>query len=716
MEERFFSDHWYRVAPIVPALHPQVRLERRRSPAPAHYIAFDAVSGKTHRLPVAAAQFVARMDGVASIAEIWDSLVRDRGEDAPSQEDVVRLLSQLHNADLVRADLPADIAELDERRGKQARAVLQQNLMGPLSFRVPLFDPWPFLGATLPLVRPLVSPLGMVLWLALMVWAGLGALAEAPAIAAAVTDQVWTASSIAIGIGTYVVMKAVHELGHGWVARRFGAEVREMGVMFLVFIPVPYVEASEAAALASRWQRAAVSAAGIIVETTLAALAFLAWREMEPGLARAVAFNVMLIGSLSTVLVNGNPLLKFDGYFVMTDMFGLPNLAQRATKFWGDFTQGRLFGAEDIRPRPDSLRERAVFALYAPLAFGYRVFLSITIAAYVAGSFFVLGVILAIWSVGLSLGKPVAKALWHLFTAPVLHRVRRRAVTMTVGGVALLAGLPFVVPLPHATVTQGVIWAGPGTEVRATAPGRVAEVLVASGAAVARGDALVRLDDPLAEARLAALRWRVEEARLALAAERVISPATARLREIELETAARDLAREEERQAARTLRAATSGRFAPRIAAADLPGRFLPEGQAVADILRPGAALVRIVVPQAGIGAVQAGVRRVELRLPHRPGELAQTRLATRLPAAADRLPSAILGLSRGGVVPTDPADPDGLRTLDRVFVLDAELPPGLHDAPQGGRVLVRLVHAPRPPGLALSDWLRRQFLRGPDV
>jgi putative peptide zinc metalloprotease protein len=267
-----------------------------------------------------------------------------------------------------------------------------------------------------------------VLWLALMVWAGLGALADAPAIAAAVSDQVWTASSIAIGMGTYVLMKAVHELGHGWVARRYGAEVREMGVMFLVFIPVPYVEASEAAALPSRWQRAAVSGAGIIVETTFAALAFLVWRDMEPGLARAVAFNIMLIGSLSTVLVNGNPLLKFDGYFVFTDVFGLPNLAQRATKFWADFTQKRLFGAENIKPKPDSWPEKAVFAVYAPLAFGYRIFLSVTIAAYVAGSSFVLGVVLAIWSVGLSLGKLVAKALWHLFTAPVLHRVRRRAV------------------------------------------------------------------------------------------------------------------------------------------------------------------------------------------------------------------------------------------------------------------------------------------------
>lgn len=716
MDERFFSDHWYRVAPVVPALHPQVRLERRRSPAPAHYTAFDPVSGKTHRLPVAAALFVARMDGTATVGEIWDSLVRDRAEDAPSQEDVVRLLSQLHNADLVRADLPADIAELDERRGKQARAVLQQNLMGPLSFRVPLFDPWPLLGATLPLVRPLVSPFGLLLWLALMVWAGLGALADAPAIAAAVSDQVWTASSIAIIAGTYVLMKAVHELGHGWVARRYGAEVRELGVMFLVFMPVPYVEASEAAALPSRWQRAAVSAAGIIVETTLAALAFLAWREMEPGFARAVAFNVMLIGSLSTVLVNGNPLLKFDGYFVMTDLFGLPNLAQRATKFWADFTQKRLFGAEDIRPRPATARERTVFAIYAPLAFAYRIFLSITIAGYVAGSFFVLGVVLAVWSVGLSLGKPVAKALWHLFTAPVLHRVRRRAVAMTAGGVALMAGLPFVVPLPHATVTQGVIWAGPGTEVRATAPGLVAEVLAASGAQVVPGDALLRLDDPLADARLEALDWRVTELRLALEAERVSAPATARLREIELATAERDRTREAERQDARTLRAATEGRFAPRIAAADLPGRYLPEGQAVADILRPEASLVRIVVPQSGIAAVQAGVRRVELRLPHRPGAQTEATLATRLPAAADRLPSAILGLARGGNVPTDPSDPEGLRTLGRVFVLDADLPPGLLDAPQGGRVLVRLVHAPRPPGLALADWVRRQFLRGPDV
>ena len=279
-----------------------------------------------------------------------------------------------------------------------------------------------------------------------------------------------------------------------------------------------------------------------------------------------------------------------------------------------------------------------------------------------------------------------------------------------------MAGLPFVVPLPYATVTQGVIWAGSGTEVRAMAPGLVAEVLAVPGALVAQGAALLRLDDPLAEARLEALDWRVTELRLALASDRVTAPAAARLRVFELDTALRDQSREAERQGARILRAGAAGRFAPRLAAADLPGRYLAEGEPVADILRLEAASLRIVIPQRAIAAVQAGVRRVEFRLPHAMGALSEAHLSTRVPASADRLPSPILGLARGGVVPTGPADPEGLRTLGRVFVLDADLPAGLVDAPQGGRVLVRLVHAPRPPGFAPTEWLRRQFLRGPDV
>ena len=106
-------------------------------------------------------------------------------------------------------------------------------------------------------------------------------------------------------------MKALHELGHSYAVKRWGGEVHEIGIMFLVFMPVPYVDASESAGFQSKWQRAFVGAAGILVEIFLASLALFIWLNAEEGLVRAFAFNVMLIGGVSTLFFNGNPLLRF---------------------------------------------------------------------------------------------------------------------------------------------------------------------------------------------------------------------------------------------------------------------------------------------------------------------------------------------------------------------------------------------------------------------
>ena len=105
------------------------------------------------------------------------------------------------------------------------------------------------------------------------------------------------------------MLKALHELGHGYAVKAFGGAVHELGVMFLVFAPVPYVDASAASEFRSKWRRALVGAAGMIVEVFIAALALYVWLAVEEGFVRALAYNVMLIAGISTVLFNGNPLL-----------------------------------------------------------------------------------------------------------------------------------------------------------------------------------------------------------------------------------------------------------------------------------------------------------------------------------------------------------------------------------------------------------------------
>ena len=325
----FFTAQWFRIAGLKPRLLDHVLVERHRYGRQTWYAMHDRLSGRVHRVTPAAFLFAVRMDGRRTVDELWQELVHEMDADAPGQEAVLQLLVQLHAADLLAGDVPPDAVELLRRHSRQSRSVLTRNLRSPMSLQIPLFDPESMLNRLLPFVKPLLGWAGCALWLALIVAGGVSAAQHWDELTTNVLDRVLASQGLLALLLCYPVMKALHELGHGIVAKRFGCEVREIGVMLLVLFPVPYVDASNSAALPSKWQRAAVAAAGIAVELALAAIGSLVWANAEPGLLRAVAFNVMLIGGVSTLLVNGNPLLRFDGYYVLADLLNVPNLAQR---------------------------------------------------------------------------------------------------------------------------------------------------------------------------------------------------------------------------------------------------------------------------------------------------------------------------------------------------------------------------------------------------
>ena len=122
----------------------------------------------------------------------------------------------------------------------------------------------------------------------------------------------------------FPVLKTLHEFGHAFATKVYGGEVHEMGVLLLVFTPCPYVDASAASAFRTKWHRIIVGAAGMIVELFLASLALFVWLNVEPGVVRAVTYNVMVIAGISTVLFNGNPLLRYDGYYIFADYLEIP--------------------------------------------------------------------------------------------------------------------------------------------------------------------------------------------------------------------------------------------------------------------------------------------------------------------------------------------------------------------------------------------------------
>lgn len=581
MADNFFTQNWYRVAGLRPRIASHVTVSRHRYGSQSWYALSDPLSGRVHRVTPAAYLFAARMNGQRTIDAIWQELVAEMDTEAPGQEAVVNLLMQLHGADLLTGDLPPDAAELLSRRDRLARSIWVSNVRSPLSMQIPLFDPDRFLTRTLPLVRPLFSWFGLLAWLMLMV-AGLVTVGEHwTELTTNILDRVMATEGLLALVLCYPVIKVLHELGHGYTAKRFGCEVREMGVMVLVLFPVPYVDATPSAALRSKWQRAGVAAAGIIVELTLAAIAALVWAAAEPGLLRAVAFNVMLIGGVSTVVINGNPLLRFDGYYVLSDVLEVPNLAQRGVRYFGYLVNRYAFRMPGLSRFSASGHERAAMLVYAPLAWVYRLAVMLGVAAFVAKNYFVVGVGIAAFTLTVGFIWPMAKLLWQVAMGAQYRICRGRAAGLTFGAIAVVVAAALIVPAPVHSTAEGVIWVPQDAIVRAGTDGFVGNVAASPGAQVAAGATLFVLEHPIAEAKLRVTAARVEELEAKYTAEWVGDRIAAEVTKYELTQAQATLARERYRIGQQIVTATTAGTFNTVRPASDMVGRYVKLGEII---------------------------------------------------------------------------------------------------------------------------------------
>jgi putative peptide zinc metalloprotease protein len=331
------------------------------------------------------------MDGTQSIESLWQDACQRFPDDPPTQSDVINLLSQLYQADLITSDITPDMGELVARAQRKAWRQMVSRISNPLAIRVPLFDPEPFLRRTQWIIAPVFTRLAVALWLCLMGVAAWLAAANWQELSRTASEGAFLGADLLLVSLTYPVIKLLHELGHAYCTRHWGGEVREVGLLFLLFAPVPYVDASQSTAFASKWRRAGVAAAGIVVELTLAALALIFWLHAEPGVARALAFNIMLIGSISTIAFNGNPLLRFDGYFILSDLIEIPNLSVQANQYFWYLVQRYTLKIRNLSQPRRELRERVWLLGYAILSLIYRILIVIAISVYIAGQFQPLG-------------------------------------------------------------------------------------------------------------------------------------------------------------------------------------------------------------------------------------------------------------------------------------------------------------------------------------
>jgi putative peptide zinc metalloprotease protein len=444
-----------------------------------------------------------QLDGTTSLDQICKRYGDKYGPVTVKPARINELLFRFHQNGLLVSSSIGQSEALAKRAKKKRHDKLIQTLMTPLFIRFPGIDPDRFLGATLGYVRPLFHPIALMSYTAFVLAALIAFASEFSSFMAETSDMDrWFRLESILLLGAVIgTTKILHELGHAYVCKFFGGECHTIGPMLLLFSPALYCDTTDSWLLPSRWQRAAVGAAGIGVELVLAALATFVWLNTPDGLLHFAAMNVMLVCSVSTLVFNGNPLLRYDGYYVLSDLCDVPNLGQKSQQLLSS-TLVRLCltggGPKEAIENP----AKSAMLFYAAAAWVYRWSLTLMIFFIVSRMLRPIG----LESIGVSLGVFAAAGALYSAARPafgfVMYPLKRRKVEMKRLMMTAIAAAMVVTllsyPLPARVSTVATLIPSETQSVFVCFAGFV-ESIAKPGERVQEGQVIAKLRNPVVE-------------------------------------------------------------------------------------------------------------------------------------------------------------------------------------------------------------------------
>lgn len=642
----------------------------------------DPLTGRYFRFESEEFFLLQSLDGRRSWREVQQRFEQQFAPQKVTLAELQRFVERVHRDSLVVSERTGQATPLLERHRNLRRIRRWQWLENILAIRLPLLNPDRILGALNRWFGSLFSR-GAVIAVMLLCLSALilvGVEFEDFRRRLPAFRDFFTMQNGWLLAATLAVTKIVHELGHGLACKRFGRECRELGLMFLLGTPCLYCNVSDSWLLTSRWQRAAVAAAGMYVELLLAGLATWLWWFTAPGLLHFLCLDVMVVCSVSTLLFNGNPLLRCDGYFLLSDFVEIPNLRQRA----GDALRRSLAGVLGLPAAEPAEAARGPWWLpwYAAASAVYRVAVAISAVSILLAALTPLGlrplgqIIAAL--VGLSLLRPTATSMRRLCFGVFSRtsrmrplRLRRLAICGTVVTALLIAAC--LLPLPRNIVCDCHVQARGATPIYVETPGALRAVHARPGQRVHAGQPLAtleNLDSRLLVEQLAAQRSELA-ARLENLRRRGLRGETATL--ADLEPTRQALAALDERLALHTeqlrklkIAAPTAGIVLaaiddcrPHALDATNRGAWLADGQPLCTIADPASLDAVIEVPTTAAEFVHAGQRAEFLfassprRIESRVSDISQSPAS-----AAEQLPSPAPAFLARCSLPTNSAPP----------------------------------------------------------
>ncbi len=375
-----------------------------------------------------------------------------------------------------------------------------------LFFRIPLWSPDRFICRTRDVVETVFNRWVLA---ALRVLAGIGYLCLivnwyrfTDAFLNSISLQGMIRYSIAV-----MVIKVIHEFSHAYTARHFGCRVRRMGVAFIFFFPRLYTDLTDSWRVRDRYRRFLIDGAGIFSELIIGGIAALVWTNTGPGLTHAVSYYIFAVSIINTVLINGNPFIRYDGYYMLMDLVNIDNLQKRGTIVVRNLWRHYLFGLP-AEPDPSRGWKRAFLIAYGFGMFFYRIFLYLSIILLVYFNFAkAVGIVLLILEVYLMILKPIMGEGKALFMNR--KRMNRRKALLSLSGAALIIAL-LAVPLPWRIAAPCEVAAPGAVMIYAPENGIAVQLPPEDGSRVTAGDLLLLQENPQ-------LDWRLQEADVGIA-------------------------------------------------------------------------------------------------------------------------------------------------------------------------------------------------------
>ena len=633
----------------VPALRPDLRVHE--APKDRHgiraWLIEDPVRQRFFRLPRAAFDLLA-VWGAGSKSRIMRRHEEMTGRPA-TPEDIDTMVRYLTANELTTPE-PGEWKARAANARRSQKGIFSRAAHAYIFFRLPLFRPQAFLDRLWPLVAPLFTRAFAILS-ALAALAGLWLASRQWDVFASTFIDFLTFEGFLVYGASLVVIKSLHELGHAFMARRYRTPVPTIGIAFIVLFPILYTDTTSAWRLPAR-QRVMIDAAGIFTELVIAAWCTLLWALLPDGPLRGAVFAAATLSWLTSLAVNLNPLMRFDGYYLLADSMDFRNLQNRSFAMARWRLRELLFGWSDPAPEPLAPTTRHVVIVYAWATWVYRFFLFAGIALLVYHmTVKVIGIVLFCLEIAVFIAMPVFRELaewWKNRKRITLNRtLARNALILATVLCALF------VPWQGRIAAPALLRAAPTFPLHASAKARLVDVLTADNEIVQEGQLLYRLEAPdlVHRKQVALARMTLARARLARMAADDRDLSQRGVIENELASARSEIASLEALETALEIRAPISGRIANTLP--DLqPGLWVAPSARLAVIAGTAAPALVATIPEAAIHRLSPGaIGRFIASEPETPA--IDVTLTDISPAPMNTLPGPLLAAEHGGSVRT---------------------------------------------------------------